>query len=185
MNRFQSNSPNIHGKMHWRRIRSMMRPIDCSPSRWLVCKCGARTIDALAYSTNARTYRYCWRSTNRNRSSGRQSATVHRSNSKMSGTLSRRNRAMWSDLVSRREEIVINDYIAQSVCQNVLTASLRSLSDALATSILENGTNEFFTDGIIHCWKRPSRTLNPITTSSKRFNTKRLRIREVLGKFSS
>lgn len=35
--------------------------------------------------------------------------------------------------------------------KNILTANFNSLSVAFATSILENGINEFLTDGIIHC----------------------------------
>lgn len=65
------------------------------------------------------------------------------------------------------------------------TANLSKRSVAFATSIFENGINEFFTDGIIHCWNKLKITFAPMTTSKIRFNKKRLRIRVVRGKFNS
>lgn len=76
---------------------------------------------------------------------------------------------------------------SQSLINNIIyvTASLSSRSVALARSMFENGINEFRTDGIIHCWKRPSTTFKPITTSKILLNRNRLRILVVRGKLSS
>lgn len=71
-----------------------MQSIDYSPYPLLVYKYDVHTIDALAYSMNAKMYQYYLHSTNHNRNYDQQNVTVRRPNSKMNEMLNRKSKAM-------------------------------------------------------------------------------------------
>lgn len=156
---------------------------DYIPCPQLECRHGVHTIDELAYSMCAKMCQYYLHSTNRNSSSDQQSGVTLRLDSKMSEKIGKRNTAKRNDLESEKNIIRVNCFWGKNYID--VTASLRRRSVAFATSIFENGTKEFRTDGIIHCWNSPSTTLKPITTSRILFRRKRFRILFVRGKFSS
>lgn len=83
-----------------------MQPFDYSPYQQLVCKYVEYTIDVPAYSMFAKTYQYCWHSTNRNRSFCRKNEEVHRSNSKMSEMTGKKKSATSNGWVSKKGDRV-------------------------------------------------------------------------------
>lgn len=157
------------------------------PTELWACKDGALPTGGWACSRNAKRHLYSQHSTNPCRNLGHQSAALHPT---YSGMNEKTGRIQWA-----RSDGLAQPTSGVSLLQAQPPFSAfewKSLSEVaygydnyVKLNHTENVMREFFTEGIIHCWKSPATTWNPTTTSTHLLMRKRLRIRLVLGKLSS